>query len=258
MAFDPPPARAECRISNCQRIVSGYRNDCATCWRWRERPQPRTPGRRDVPDVRNYRAFVDPASGSAGSGADSFTLAISHKDGDKLVIDKVVETRPSFSPVEVVAAYCEVLKSYRVTSVTGDRWAAGFAAEAFKQHGVRYKPSEKTKSQLYAEMLPLLNSGRVVLPRHERLLAQLVSLERRVGRGTGRDSIDAPVGCHDDVANAAAGACVAAKSGSYVSDLSWVSPYDDADASKRWQEQRFNQHVLYHSGFYGFRALRRF
>ena len=42
---------------------------------------------------------------------------------------------------------------------------------------VRYKPSEKTKIQLYAELLPMLNSGRVVLPRHERLIAQLVSLE---------------------------------------------------------------------------------
>ena len=39
----------------------------------------------------------------------------------------------------------------------------------------------------------------------QRLVSQICSLERRVGRG-GRDSIDHPVGAHDDVANAAAGA----------------------------------------------------
>jgi hypothetical protein len=81
-------------------------------------------------------------------------------------------------------------------------------------------------------------------------------LERRTGRGTGRDNIDHPPGGHDDVCNAAAGA--ATMTGSryrYPSggDMSWVS--DDspeaADAAeKQWQEQRFNQHVLYHGGYY--------
>jgi hypothetical protein len=42
-----------------------------------------------------------------------------------------------------------------------------------------------------------------------KLLAQLVGLERRVGRG-GRDSIDHAPGGHDDVANAVAGALVMA------------------------------------------------
>jgi hypothetical protein len=56
----------------------------------------------------------------------------------------------------------------------------------------------------------LLNSGRVELPRHQRLLAQLRGLERRVARG-GRESVDHIPGAFDDLANAACGAiCLAA------------------------------------------------
>jgi antitoxin (DNA-binding transcriptional repressor) of toxin-antitoxin stability system len=104
----------------------------------------------------------------------------------------------------------QLLKSYRVTAVSGDRFAGGFAAEAFKQHGLRYSPNAKPKSDLYLDLLPLLNSGGIVLPKHGRLLAQLVALERRTAR-SGKDSIDHGPGAHDDVANAVAGAALLAR-----------------------------------------------
>jgi hypothetical protein len=47
----------------------------------------------------------------------------------------------------------------------------------------------------------MLNSGRIVLPKNDRLFNQLVSLERHVARG-GHDVIDHPRDQHDDVANA--------------------------------------------------------
>ena len=50
----------------------------------------------------------------------------------------------------------------------------------------------------------MVNSRRVELLDRPKLVKQLVSLERRVGRG-GRDSIDHAPGMHDDVANAVAG-----------------------------------------------------
>ena len=49
-------------------------------------------------------------------------------------------------------------------------------------------------------------SRRCELLDHQRLLTQLCGLERRTGRGTGRDNIDHVPGGHDDIANAAAGA----------------------------------------------------
>jgi hypothetical protein len=164
-----------------------------------------------------YKAFCDPSGGSA----DSFTLAISHKDGDVVVIDAVREMRPPFSPEGVVNDFAALLKSYRVTSVTGDRYAGEFPRELFKKHGIRYALAEKTKSDLYRDLLPLLNSGRMVLPNHDRLVSQLCGLERRVSRA-GKDSIDHGPGGHDDVANAVAGSAdVVAKPGYDVTGA-WI------------------------------------
>jgi hypothetical protein len=51
----------------------------------------------------------------------------------------------------------------------------------------------------------VINSGTADLLDNDTLINQFVSLERRVSRG-GRDSIDHPPRCHDDLANAVAGA----------------------------------------------------
>jgi hypothetical protein len=54
----------------------------------------------------------------------------------------------------------------------------------------------------------MLNSKRVELLELAAITGQLCSLERQTGRG--RDIIDHPVGGHDDIINAVAGALVAA------------------------------------------------
>ncbi len=152
-----------------------------------------------------YSAFVDPSGGSQ----DAMTLAISHHEGDAddglTVIDATREIRPPFSPESVVKEFCDLLKLYGINSVTGDRYAGEWPREQFRKHGVSYVVSEKTRSDLYRDMLPMLNSGRVVLLDDEKAVSQIVGLERRVARG-GRDSIDHAPGGHDDIANAVAGA----------------------------------------------------
>jgi hypothetical protein len=195
-----------------------------------------------------YFAFVDPSGGSA----DSMTLAIGHKDNDVVVLDALRERRPPFSPDDVVAEFSELLKSYRISKVTGDRYAGEWPREKFRaQHGISYDPAAQPKSDLYRDLLPLINSRKLDLLDEPRLLTQLVNLERRTARGTGRDVIDHAPGAHDDLANAVAGLAATAKRGSYPSDLSWVSgPYDEAAAAKAFQEARFSQHVLVHSGYY--------
>jgi hypothetical protein len=89
--------------------------------------------------------------------------------------------------------------------VAGDRFGGSWPAERFAVHGIKYEAAEKTKSQIYGELLPLLNSGRVDLLDNPRLVSQLCALERKTARG-GRDSIDHPPGGHDDLCNAAGGA----------------------------------------------------
>jgi hypothetical protein len=49
----------------------------------------------------SYSPFVDPSGGSAGS----FTLAITHADDERAVIDAVREITPPFSPDAVVEEY---------------------------------------------------------------------------------------------------------------------------------------------------------
>lgn len=160
-----------------------------------------------APASRNsYFAFVDAAG---GSGQDSMTCAIGHKDGDKVIIDAVRAVKPPFSPEQVVTEFCQLFKSYRVTRVTGDRWGGDFVQEQFRKRGIAYQPSEKTKSELYAELLPLINSQRVELPDIKRLKDELAGLERRTSR-TGKDSIDHAPGQHDDMINSVSGCAILA------------------------------------------------
>jgi hypothetical protein len=165
--------------------------------------------RRELPAIAGvtYHAFVDPSGGSQ----DSMTLAVAHRDQgrDVLVLDAVRERRPPFSPDDVTREFAELLRSYAVATVEGDRYAGEWPRERFRDHGITYTPATRTASEIYGELLPLLNAARVELLDHPRLVAQLVSLERRTSR-TGRDAISHPPRGHDDIANAAAGAIVLA------------------------------------------------
>jgi hypothetical protein len=148
----------------------------------------------------HYVAFVDPSGGSA----DSMTIAIAHRDGNRAVLDAVRERRPPFSPDDVVLEFSALLRSYRIAEVHGDRYGGQWPAERFGVHGVRYVPADKPKSDIYRDVLPAFNAGRVELLDLPRLASQLSGLERRATRG-GRDSIDHAPGAHDDVANSVAG-----------------------------------------------------
>jgi hypothetical protein len=92
--------------------------------------------------------------------------------------------------------------------VTGDRYAGEWPRERFREHGITYELSDRPKSDLYRDVLPSLNSGKVELLDLPRLAGQFCNLERRTARG-GRDAIDHAPGAHDDLANAAAGALLA-------------------------------------------------
>ena len=94
-----------------------------------------------------------------------------------------------------------------------------------------YEVSDKTRSDLYRDMLPVLNSGRVVLLDDEKAVSQIVGLERRTARG-GKDSIDHAPGGHDDIANAVAGAISLASQSS--GSGGWVmTRHDTAPVSER-------------------------
>jgi hypothetical protein len=164
--------------------------------------------------------FVDPSGGSA----DSMTLAVGHKEGDVVVIDALRERKPPFSPDAVVDEFAALLASYRITKVSGDRYAGLWPTERFAARNVTYEAAEKPKSDLYRDMLPLLNSRRLDLLDDRKLVAQLCGLERRTTRA-GKDSIDHAPGGHDDLVNVVAGvASVLGNESWYWRDnMAWVS-----------------------------------
>jgi len=164
-------------------------------------------GRGEIPPEAgvNYAGFCDPSGGKV----DSMTLAIAHQAEGKVVLDLIAEERPPFSPDAVVQDFAAILKSYRLTKVTGDRYGGIWPTERFEKHGIKYVPSEMPKSEIYRTALPLFTAGTVELLDNARMASQFCSLERRVNRG-GKDSIDHPTGGNDDVCNSVAGAlCLA-------------------------------------------------
>ena len=161
--------------------------------------------RAPLPNIR-YVGFVDPSGGSA----DSFTLSIGHLEKDGVAtVDLIREVKPPFSPEGVAADFSAVLKAYGLSKATGDRYAGEWPREQFRKNGIAYEPSEKSKSEIYGETLPLINSRKVNLLDDKRSITQLLGLERRTAR-SGKDSIDHGPGSHDDRINAIAGALVLA------------------------------------------------
>jgi len=163
------------------------------------------PGRIELPYERDkrYSVFVDVSGGSQ----DSYTLGIAHRENGMAVLDVLRETQPPFSPEGVTADYAKLVKSYGCHSVLGDRYSGQWSVEQWQKYGVHYRHSSKSKSELYAELLPMVNSGKCELLDNRKLRAQLEGLERRVAR-SGKDSIDHAPGAHDDLCNVCAGALV--------------------------------------------------
>jgi hypothetical protein len=203
LAQDPQRARAEFG-SQWREDVSDFLPldilEAATDFGVRERAP--------LPGVK-YCAFTDAAG---GTGKDSFSLAIAHRDTNgTAVLDFLRERKPRFIPAAVVKEYAEILRLYGIRTITGDRYSAGWNADEWSRAGIKYEPSELTKSELYLAALPMLLSGQVRLLDSEPLRRQFSSLERRV-HSTGRESVDdnGSASANDDLSNATAGALIQA------------------------------------------------
>lgn len=184
-----------------------------------------------------YKAFVDPSGGSA----DSMTLAIGHREGDLAVVDALREAQPPFNPEGVVDEFADLLRQYRVRCVTGDRYAGEWPREQFRKRDIDYALSDRPCSDLYRDMLPALNARQVSLLEHDRLVNQIVSLERRTGR-SGKDAIGHPVGSHDDLATSVAGlvALLNVRSTYNSLDFSWVDG-DTPDANEQFRQRIYER-----------------
>ena len=131
-----------------------------------------------------YSAFCDPSGGVS----DAMTLAIAHLDRRSVcVLDALIDVRPPFDPEQAVARCAALLRRYGVSTVAGDKYAGEWPRARFAEHGIAFEQSARPKSDLYGDLLPLLNARRVELLDLPRLSAELAGLERRTAR-SGRDS----------------------------------------------------------------------
>lgn len=146
-------------------------------------------------------AFVDVAG---GGGRDHYAIAVGRLDGERVIIEVIRSRAPKFNPEEVTAQYSELLKSYGIREVTGDKFSGDWASNAFEKFGITYKRAEKTKSELYLEVESAFNTGRVEIPNRETLIIQLKSLVRKARSG-GKDLVDTDGGMPEDEANVVCG-----------------------------------------------------
>lgn len=185
-----------------------------------------------------YIAFVDPAG---GGGADAMTLAIVHNEGNISVVDALRVVYPPFSPEAVTVEFSELLHRFSIRQVTGDRFGGEWPRERFAQYNIEYESAKKSKSELYQDFLPLINSGKVRLLDDKTLIKQLVALERRVTRGS-RDIIDHPPGGHDDAINAVAGAVA------HPQEVRYAGTWSAGQSERFSPFRQIDERVLYPSG----------
>lgn len=117
---------------------------------------------------------------------------------------------------------------------------------AFREHGITYTPSDKSKSELYLEALPLFTRGAISIPDHAPLVRELRLLERQTHRG-GRDTVDHPRRGSDDLANALCG-CAALSSSNLGFDTSyeWLRGPTETDG-REFQRAQLMAHIMRHA-----------
>lgn len=130
-----------------------------------------------------YRAFCDP---SGGTGGDSYTLAVGHKQDGVFVVDVIRGTTGKIDPSQTTAECAALAKEYRCSQVSGDYYGAEWVGASWHSNNVTYIRSDLPKSQIYLETIPLFARGLVRLPDHPKLIRELRLLERRTHR-SGKD-----------------------------------------------------------------------
>ena len=97
------------------------------------------------------------------------------------------------------------MREYGLATVFGDAYAGETFRRAFAEHGIRYRVTDQSKTDIYEALEPQLNADEIELLDLPKLQEQMLTLIVRGAR------VDHPPGAHDDWANAAAGALVNAK-----------------------------------------------
>jgi hypothetical protein len=146
----------------------------------------------------DYLAFVDMSGGSN----DDATLGIAHWDGQKAILDLLInqDTPTPFNPRLAVKTFADACKRYRCREVHGDAYAGQTFRMDFSDLGVDYVVEKQSRTDLYENLEVALNAGQVQLLDLAKLRSEMMTVIRRGA------SLDHMPGRHDDWATSAAGA----------------------------------------------------
>jgi hypothetical protein len=108
-----------------------------------------------------------------------------------------------------IAEIAAILRQYKISTITGDRYSVGFVVDGFNRERIEYRESRLDRSEAYLSFLPIMAAGQGLLLDNKRTIAQFTGLVRRTFPD-GRDKVDHDLGAHDDLANAVALAMVLA------------------------------------------------
>jgi phage terminase large subunit-like protein len=181
-----------------------------------------------------------------GFVADSTAAVVVQAIGKMLFVSEVLELRPTkgapLVPSEAAKSVGDAVQRYRGSAIVSDRYYVDAMAEHLNKTGISVlgaPEGQNGKSLAYTVARSLLHEGRVRLPQHGRLLAQLRQV---VGKATsgGHIAISSPrwrTGGHGDLVSALVNALWQANEGnlySYVPPslpIDTRRPYDDCMGS---------------------------
>jgi hypothetical protein len=140
---------------------------------------------------------------------DRFAVVIGHRDEDtQIIVDRIASWAGSkANPVQIdltLDAIATMAQAYGGSRVLIDQFSAQAIAQGLRMRGVRVEErpwTNESKVDAVAAVRRCLYAGRLSIPRHRELIAELVSLEQRPTAG-GRPRIAAPGRAHDDFATA--------------------------------------------------------
>lgn len=145
-----------------------------------------------------------------GFRSDASALVAARLEDDKCRVADVVELRPKrgapLVPSEVVASFADVAKRYGSVAVIADRHYEEAIREHLGTHHLRLVPAPDGlagKLETYTRTRALIHEGRVRLPNHPRLIAQLKAITSKATPGGGL-TISSPRrgGAHGDLVSA--------------------------------------------------------
>lgn len=149
-------------------------------------------------DVARPLILATPPGALVAAGADlafasdSSALALVARTGDTFVALRLDELRPSkgapLRPRHVIDTFAAVMKDYRADSLTADSHYRESAREHLVPHRIRFVDApggRDGKTETYLLLRKLLHEGRLSLPSHPRLLAQLRAIVSRPMPGGG-------------------------------------------------------------------------